>query len=542
MRGATRGDGRTGEDITANIRTIRQVPHRLRASDPPPVLEVRGEVYLPVDGVRAAERGAARRAASGRSPTRATPRPGRCARRTRRSRRRGRCACGATASLYAEGTPVGAHSRRWTSCAAAGLPVNPATEVRRLAGRGVRVLRATGSATATRSTTRSTAWWSRSTRSTCRRSWAPPPRAPLGDRVQVPARGAHDAPAEDRRAHRAGPAWSRRSPCWSRCSSAASRSTTATLHNEDEVTRKDVREGDTVDRPARRRRHPRGRRAGAGEAAEGLEAVALPEDVPLVRHARWSARGRAYWRCPNKRGCPSQNIEWLFSFAVARRDGHRDLGYKTGIAAARPRAGSRTPPTSTRSPPSSSRSCRGSRRSRSQPADGHRGVQGPAALAAARGAEHPPRRVGTSRRSLARAFPSIDALTRRASRTCTPSRASGPRSPAASTSGSTTGEPALLEKLREGRRPGRGRRGRAAARGPADGARRSCSPAASSDVAASEAERAAHGGGRPRRRRASRRRRTSWWSGENPGSKLDKAQQLGVETIDEEEFLKRLKR
>src|SRR5438876_7145344 len=46
-RGATRGDGYVGDDITANIRTIRSVPMRLRGSDLPPVLEVRGEVYLP---------------------------------------------------------------------------------------------------------------------------------------------------------------------------------------------------------------------------------------------------------------------------------------------------------------------------------------------------------------------------------------------------------------------------------------------------------------------------------------------------------------
>jgi DNA ligase (NAD+) len=49
--GATRGDGYRGEDVTPNIRTIRQVPLRLRTegdlfSVPPPVLEVRGEVYL----------------------------------------------------------------------------------------------------------------------------------------------------------------------------------------------------------------------------------------------------------------------------------------------------------------------------------------------------------------------------------------------------------------------------------------------------------------------------------------------------------------
>jgi DNA ligase (NAD+) len=47
VRGATRGDGEVGEDITANVRTIRSVPLRLLVTKPPAELEVRGEAYLP---------------------------------------------------------------------------------------------------------------------------------------------------------------------------------------------------------------------------------------------------------------------------------------------------------------------------------------------------------------------------------------------------------------------------------------------------------------------------------------------------------------
>ncbi|HEX5919748.1 MAG TPA: NAD-dependent DNA ligase LigA, partial [Nocardioides sp.] len=50
VRALTRGDGRTGEDVTPNVRTIASVPHRLTATDEHPVpalLEVRGEVFLP---------------------------------------------------------------------------------------------------------------------------------------------------------------------------------------------------------------------------------------------------------------------------------------------------------------------------------------------------------------------------------------------------------------------------------------------------------------------------------------------------------------
>lgn len=46
VQAATRGDGETGEDVTQNIRTIRQIPLQLQMVQPPAVLEIRGEVYM----------------------------------------------------------------------------------------------------------------------------------------------------------------------------------------------------------------------------------------------------------------------------------------------------------------------------------------------------------------------------------------------------------------------------------------------------------------------------------------------------------------
>jgi DNA ligase (NAD+) len=68
VRGATRGDGRVGEDVTQNLRTIGAIP--LRIDDPPSLVEVRGEVYLPIADFKALNE---RRAEAG-EPAFANPR------------------------------------------------------------------------------------------------------------------------------------------------------------------------------------------------------------------------------------------------------------------------------------------------------------------------------------------------------------------------------------------------------------------------------------------------------------------------------------
>ncbi len=63
--GATRGDGQTGEDVSPNIRTIGEIPQRLTAKDVPELCEIRGEIYMRHDDFRAMN---ARQEAAGRPP------------------------------------------------------------------------------------------------------------------------------------------------------------------------------------------------------------------------------------------------------------------------------------------------------------------------------------------------------------------------------------------------------------------------------------------------------------------------------------------
>jgi DNA ligase (NAD+) len=69
VRGATRGDGRRGEDVTVNLRTIKPISMRMQlvaGETPPPLLEVRGEVYLPLSGFNELNE---RLVAEGKKPT-----------------------------------------------------------------------------------------------------------------------------------------------------------------------------------------------------------------------------------------------------------------------------------------------------------------------------------------------------------------------------------------------------------------------------------------------------------------------------------------
>jgi NAD-dependent DNA ligase len=197
-KGATRGDGRIGEDITANVRTVRTVPQRLLAMGPPEVLEVRGEIYLPVRAfeelndqlTRTEQRPFAnpRNAAAGslrqKDPKVSASRP---------------LALWVHSFGYAEGVRFDSHSGFLAWCRDAALPVP----------------RTSSSSHSRRAPTSSTGGASAQRRLGDRRrrregrpdrlsagARCDQPRAAVGDRVQVPARGAHDPAQGDRRAHR----------------------------------------------------------------------------------------------------------------------------------------------------------------------------------------------------------------------------------------------------------------------------------------------------------------------------------------------------
>ena len=99
--------------------------------------------------------------------------------------------------------------------------------------------------------------------------------------------------------------------------------TYATLHNEDEVRRKDVRRGRHGDRAPRRRRDPRDRRAGARQAEEERAAVEDAEGLHRVRDAARPPRGRGRLPVSEQARLPVAGARVAVPLRGPRRDGHR---------------------------------------------------------------------------------------------------------------------------------------------------------------------------------------------------------------------------
>ncbi|MHB1139684.1 MAG: NAD-dependent DNA ligase LigA, partial [Microthrixaceae bacterium] len=138
VQAATRGDGRTGEDVTANVRVIDAVPDRL-ADGAPEVLEARGEIYLPIDAFRAlAARTAAENEAllaAGRRPRPVPVNPRNAGAGSLRQKDANVTASrGLAWWCYQLGEVVGAelptsHSAALEWLGGLGIPVNPETKV-----------------------------------------------------------------------------------------------------------------------------------------------------------------------------------------------------------------------------------------------------------------------------------------------------------------------------------------------------------------------------------------------------------------------------
>ena len=314
-RGATRGDGVEGEDVTPNLRTIRTVPLRM-LGDAPPLLEVRGEVYMPLSGFAALNE---RLLAEGKKPT---PNPRNAAAGS--LRQKDSAITGARPlALWAYG--IGAHdgvepATHWETLAwlrEHGFPINPFAE---------RV------ETVEEVVERSLAWehrrseldyeidgivikvdsleqqrrlgalhqrprWARAFK------WAPLTAVTRLNRIMI-------------RVGRTGALnpWALLEPV----EVGGVTISRATLHNEEDVNRKEIREGDDVIV----------QRAGdvipqivgpAGEHRPGTKPFRMPAHCPLCGTKVVKPEGEAMHRCPN-RACPSRGLETLINWVQGPAD------------------------------------------------------------------------------------------------------------------------------------------------------------------------------------------------------------------------------
>ena len=156
VRGATRGDGERGEDVTVNLRTIDAIPLcACAATTPPALLEVRGEVYMPLSGFRALNERLARRGQEDDAEPAQRRRRLASARRTRRSRAACRSRSGSTAPATATGVEFESQWEMLEWLREHGFRTNPFAE-RHESIEAVAARAASGRRAASSSTTRST--------------------------------------------------------------------------------------------------------------------------------------------------------------------------------------------------------------------------------------------------------------------------------------------------------------------------------------------------------------------------------------------------
>jgi DNA ligase (NAD+) len=315
-RGATRGDGEIGEDVTTNLRTIPSIPLRMLGADVPALIEVRGEVYMPLSGFRALNE---RLVAEEKKPT---PNPRNAAAGSLRQKD---SSVTARRPLRFWAYGVGAHegaelASHWQTLEwlkEHGFPINPfaqrlesiddvakqcaAWERRRteldyeIDGIVIKVddydqQRRLGAL-------HQRPRWARAFK------WAPMTATTRLKKIMV-------------RVGRTGALnpWALMEPV----EVGGVTVSRATLHNEEDINRKDIREGDDVIV----------QRAGdvipqivgpAGAHRRGTKPFAMPSHCPLCGTEVVKPEGEAMHRCPN-RACPSRGLESLINWVQAAAD------------------------------------------------------------------------------------------------------------------------------------------------------------------------------------------------------------------------------
>ena len=319
VRGATRGDGRRGEDVTPNLRTIKAISMRMQLEGretPPPLLEVRGEVYLPLSGFNELNQ---RLVAEGKKPT---PNPRNAAAGSLRQKD-STITAQRPLSIWVhglgvrDGLPVEGHWAALEWLRAHGFRTNPFAErhedvasvaeacrvweTRRVEldyeidGIVIKVdafdqQRRLGSL-------HERPRWARAYK------WAPLTATTRLNRIliRVGRTGALNPWAMLEPVEVGGVTVSR-----------------ATLHNEEDVNRKDIREGDDVIV----------QRAGdvipqivgpAGAHRPGTKPFRMPKRCPLCDAEVVKPEGEAMHRCPN-RACPSRGLETLITWVEGPGD------------------------------------------------------------------------------------------------------------------------------------------------------------------------------------------------------------------------------
>ncbi|KGU49028.2 NAD-dependent DNA ligase LigA [Xanthomonas phaseoli] len=317
VQGATRGDGATGEDVSANLRTVKAIPLRLRGEGWPQVLEVRGEVYMPRAAFEAYN--AQMRAQGGK--VLANPRNGAAGSLRQLD---ARITAQRPLSFFAygvgevsEGALPQTHSAILAQLRAWGFPVSALVEVVQGSDGLLAYYQRIGEARDglafdidgvvykldDLAGQREMGFVSRAPR------WAIANKFPAQEQsttveaieIQIGRTGAATPVARLKPVHVAGVIV-----------------TNATLHNADQIARLDVRVGDTVIVRRAGDVIPEVAAVVADQRPPGTQAWQMPTQCPVCGSEIVREEGQAVWRCSGELTCPAQRKE-AFRHFVSRR-------------------------------------------------------------------------------------------------------------------------------------------------------------------------------------------------------------------------------